>query len=218
MKCKLLLAATLAFVAGCHEEQAPRVAVSVELLPSTITFDALYATAVVVATVKDQHGDVMWNAAVRWKGDGGNLGVILTDSGRTATIQSLEAGPVDVIATSGTGSARLDVITTQVPATIAKESGDNQTAIAGRPLPKQLIVAVRDRGGTSMPFDAVIWTVDGGGSVAPLFADKTGPKGVTWTLGPASNPTQHATAAVPGVGSVRFTATATPASTGSTSQ
>ncbi|MEO8452574.1 MAG: Ig-like domain-containing protein, partial [Gemmatimonadota bacterium] len=98
-----------------------------------------------------------------------------------------------------------------VAITVAKQSGDNQTAEVGQPLSAPLAVTVTGAGGAPLAGQTVSFAAAGGGKVAPATAvtDQQGRAQTTWTLGTAIG-SQHASATVSGaLGSpVTFSATA----------
>jgi hypothetical protein len=90
-------------------------------------------------------------------------------------------------------------------------SGDNQTAVAGTPLPDSLKVIVVDQFGFSTEGVTVSWAIASGGgslSAASTTTDVNGVTGVIYTAGPTIG---HATisATVTGIGTLTFTATIT---------
>jgi adhesin/invasin len=64
-------------------------------------------------------------------------------------------------------------------------SGENQTAVAGQPLPNALVVEVTDAFGNPIEGVTIAWTAEGGGSVsvASTVTDASGLASVTRTLG-----------------------------------
>ena len=98
------------------------------------------------------------------------------------------------------------------PATLARISGDNQSATAGSTLPDSLIVRATDSGGNGVAGVTVVWSVSGGGTVsdAQTVTGTDGRTGVRRTLGPVAG-TQITTATAAGLAGspLTFTATAT---------
>ncbi|MFB2773263.1 N,N-dimethylformamidase beta subunit family domain-containing protein [Pelatocladus sp. BLCC-F211] len=101
--------------------------------------------------------------------------------------------------------------------TITKVSGDNQTGATGATLPNPLVVQVKDSAGNPQSGVTVNFAVTaGGGSVSPTSAvtNASGQASTTLTLG--ANPgatlpiTNTVSATANGIGSVTFSATATP--------
>jgi Big-like domain-containing protein len=87
--------------------------------------------------------------------------------------------------------------------------GSGQTGLPGARLASPLIVRLLDEAGNGIPGRAVVWTVSaGGGTIEPATSttDAEGFASTEWTLGEATGP-NRATAQVPGVGMVIFTAT-----------
>ncbi|MEZ4412098.1 MAG: Ig-like domain-containing protein [Gemmatimonadales bacterium] len=121
----------------------------------------------------------------------------------TATAAGLAGSPVNFTASATAGPA----------ATLAISSGDNQSAVAGSPLPAGLVVLVTDAYTNPVSGVTVNWAAaTGGGSVsAPTsVTSATGLATVSWTLGGTIGG-QTATASVAGTtpASVTFNATAT---------
>jgi hypothetical protein len=105
-----------------------------------------------------------------------------------------------------------DLVLPEQPAsTLEIMEGDGQEGSPGAPLPERLIVRLVDREGAGIPDRAVVWAVSsGGGSITPTteMTDAEGFATAEWTLGPAEG-AQQASAQVPGVETVTFTATNT---------
>ena len=108
------------------------------------------------------------------------------------------------------------VFVAQVPSTINKVSGDNQSGAAGTTLPNALVVQVKD--GASNPSSGVtvnFAVTSGGGSVSPTSAvtDANGQASTVLKLGSTPSTTNIVTATASGIGSVTFSATANPTAT-----
>lgn len=116
-----------------------------------------------------------------------------------------------------------------LPEGLALSSGDEQSGVAGQPLPQPLVVTVADGSGRAVEGARIRWEVISGGGTIPLFtyADAGGRASAMWYLGVVGR-TQTARASVstvadssgsstPVLGSstpVTFTATANGAATG----
>ncbi|MEH2078331.1 MAG: N,N-dimethylformamidase beta subunit family domain-containing protein [Nostoc sp.] len=110
----------------------------------------------------------------------------------------------------------IDFVAASLP-TITKTSGDNQTGAAGTALPNPLVVQVKDGAGNPQLGVTVNFAVtSGGGSVSPTSAvtNANGQASTILTLGTVLGSTLPVTNAVSataaGVGSVNFSATASP--------
>ncbi|OYE06338.1 N,N-dimethylformamidase beta subunit family domain-containing protein [Nostoc sp. 'Peltigera membranacea cyanobiont' 232] len=110
----------------------------------------------------------------------------------------------------------IDFVAASLP-TITKTSGDNQTGAAGTALPNPLVVQVKDSAGNPQSGVTVNFAVtSGGGSVSPTSAvtNASGQASTMLTLGAVLGSTLPITNAVSttaaGVGSVNFSATASP--------
>jgi hypothetical protein len=87
--------------------------------------------------------------------------------------------------------------------------GNAQEGSPGVPLPERLLVRLTDQEGAGIPDRAVVWSVtSGGGTINPAtdVTDAEGFANAQWTLGPAEG-VQRASAQVPDIGAVTFTAT-----------
>jgi len=186
--------------------------------PSTIT-----------VTAKDAGGNPLSgvNVTIAADGNGNTLGQpgAPTDvSGQTtATFSSTSPGPHRVTATmNGTttiSTSATVTVTVGLPASIAINLGNNQTAAVGTAVATNPSVIVKDIGGTPVPGVSVTFAVaSGGGSVTPLGgATTTNASGIatvgSWTLGTTAgtnNNTLTATATGAGISGnpVTFTASA----------
>ncbi|HYN80173.1 MAG TPA: hypothetical protein VES88_01615 [Gemmatimonadaceae bacterium] len=172
--------------------------------------------------VKDQNGSPMGGATVNFaviSGGGSVSGAtVTTDSSGVATVGSWTLGPVTganvLEATSGSLNA-VAFTATSTPgaaASLARNTGDSQTAPVGSAVPIPPSVLVKDANGNPTSDVAVTFAVaDGGGSITGATA-VTNAAGVatvgSWTLGPATGANVlNATSGT--LNAVAFTATAT---------
>src|SRR5574341_1336801 len=160
---------------------------------------------------------------------GGTLGgtlTVTTDAQGVASFTDLSiSGTVGPRALAfdapGLGGAISSTIQLQagVPAQIALNAGDGQSATAGTAVPVSPSVVVRDSSGNPVAGVPVTFTVaSGGGTVSPASPVTTDASGIaaatSWTLGPTAGPNQLTAAASGLQGSpVVFNATATVCST-----
>ncbi len=103
-----------------------------------------------------------------------------------------------------------------VSSTISKVSGDNQSGTAGTALANPLVVQVKDSAGNAQSGVTVNFAVtSGGGSVSPTspVTNANGQASTVLTLGTTAGVTNTVTATASGIGSVSFSASATPANT-----
>ncbi len=133
-------------------------------------------------------------------GGGGSLSATAatTDAaglGSTVLTLGTVAGANTVTATaSGLSGSSLTLRATalpDVPALLARVSGDGQDGFIGRALYDSLVVRVWDRFQNAVSGVSVGWTVTNGGGTVSAPATITGPSGlatVTWTLGPTPGP------------------------------
>ena len=95
--------------------------------------------------------------------------------------------------------------------TIAKVSGDNQTAAAGALLPNPLVVQVKNSSNVAIPGISVSFTIAAGGGIlttTSAITDASGNASTTLRLGSTAGVNSVA-AAASGIGSVTFAATGT---------
>lgn len=197
---------------ACKESTTPATPVptSITLNQTTVTLDALGATAQLTATVKDQNGQTMSGQSVTW--NAANTGVA-TVSG-TGLVTAVANGQTSVTATSGSLNASATVTVAQVVTQLAKTAGDGQSGQVGTQLAEALEVEGRDSRGNPVASGGTVnfSVTQGGGSVgaasAPLGAN--GRASVTWTLGTGAGAAHQVTATLAGASaSASFSATAT---------
>lgn len=173
-----------------------------------------------VVRVADADGNPVSGAAVTWvvTAGGGRLDppTSTTDAeGLAATGWYLGPQVGDNAAeavVSGVGRATFRAkALAGTPQTVEIVSGSDQTAVAGQPLPAELVVRVLDQDANPVPGATVRWSVaSGGGSVSPssTTSDASGQAAARWTLGGSAG-AQSVEASVSGAGRVTFRATAT---------
>lgn len=191
----------LAFINCKGEQTAPAVATTIAAnSPTSITG---VAGAVVSpppsVIVHDQRGSPMAGVAVTFTvaaGGGSVSGATVTsDSSGVATVGSWTLGPLAganvLTAASGTLSSVSFTATAGAGAatSLAKNAGDNQTAVAGSAVAVPPSVLIKDANGNPKPDVSVTFAVaSGGGSVTGGTA-VTNASGIatvgSWTLGPA---------------------------------
>jgi hypothetical protein len=205
-------AAVTAFVlAGCGGDSTPpRVATSILLAPGTVTMDAIGATQVVTAVVRDQDQQPITGAAVNWSASGS---VTVSGSGASGTITAIGSGSGTVTVTSGAATAALGINVVQAAAAVEKLGGDQQVGPAGGRLPQPLQVRARDRLGNPVRGGTLAFVVTQGGGVTVPGArvtDNDGIASVEWTLGSTLGATHEVAVSTPGAQpAATFTATAT---------
>jgi len=144
----------------------------------------------------------------------------------TLTVNTLATTPTGlstffVVASSGgikhVASADLNVAGTAVPVGLTVVSGNTQSGPAGATLPNVLVVKVADSSGNPIAGIGVDFSgAAGSGTLTPSTGttDSNGLARAGWILGTLPGAANTATAAVPGLSSVTFTATATAPVTG----
>jgi len=212
----------LAFIINCKGETTePSVATTLEANSSA----SITGVAGAVVTpppsviVKDQNGSPMGGATVTFavvSGGGSVSGAtVTTDDSGIATVGSWTLGPLTganvLNATSGTlaGVAFTATSTAGAAASVARNTGDDQTATAGSAVSIPPSVLVKDANGNPKSGVSVTFAVvSGGGSVTGATA-VTNAAGVAtvggWTLGSSAGP-NSLSATVTGLPSVTFTA------------
>ena len=175
-----------------------------------------------VVQVADVFGNPIAGVPIAWTAEGGGAvseAVVPTDAeGRARVARTLgpSAGPQLTLASAehlaGSPVTFTSTATAGSAATLEAVSGNGQRAVAGTPLPNELVVRLADPEGNPVAGVAVAWVVgQGAGSAAPETTP-TGSDGLAatrWTMGNLVG-AQTLTAVVSGVGVVGFTATADP--------
>jgi hypothetical protein len=215
MKRVLPLAALALFSAACGGGDGgseAKVATTVTVTPGSVNFDAVGATQVVHAAVKDQKGRAMTGVAVSWSSSAAAVAVASL-GGDSAMVTSAANGNASVTASAGTASGAAAALVAQVATTLQKVGGDQQQAAPGTTLGAQLRVKVLDRLGAPVVGQAVIFTVTAGGgtlSSTSVATGADGTAGTSWTLGSTEGAPQTVSASISGVATpLVFNATAT---------
>lgn len=201
----------LGAVAGCGKDSTPPlVATTLTASVSSLSFDAVGATASFTVTVRDQNGAAMPTAAPTVTSSA--TSVVTVSGGANPTVTSVANGSAVLTIAAGRASAGVPVTVAQVPVAPGKDAGDAQTATVGTALGGAIRVKLRDRLGSAVPGVAVSFTpAIGGGSMNPTMA-ATGLDGTAstiWTLGPVAGIHAMQVTATGVKDTVFFTATAT---------
>lgn len=134
------------------------------------------------------------------------LGTVVGTQSATADVAALSGTTITFGATAGPGAA----------ASVTKQAGDNQTALAGAVVPTSPAIVVRDAFNNVRPGAIVTFAVASGGGSVTKPVDTTVATGIAsvggWTLGTAGANTLTATVSGSGItgNPATFTATATP--------
>jgi protocatechuate 3,4-dioxygenase beta subunit len=176
-----------------------------------------------VVTLADQYGNPVSGVSVSFSdnGAGGSFSAnpVSSNSNGRATVNytaSTKAGNVSVTA-SATGVSSVSFAEAVIAAsasTLTIILGNNQSGAPGSTLPTQLVVQVTDPYGNSVSGTAVSFSDNNAGgnfSINPVGSDINGLASVAYTLPIAAGPVT-VTAAAPGVSSVSFNESVTPAS------
>jgi hypothetical protein len=203
-----LLSAALAFGTGACKQSNPTTTQPPTPTPTSImkvdgdtqtaTVGSALGTSLVVQ-VNDQNGAAMNGVSVSFAVTAGGGTVSAASANTNASGQASvdwtlgpEAGAQTVRAsvTSNT-SINTDFSATadpDAPATLALESGDNQTGLVDNPLTNAIEAKVEDQFGNGIVGHSVTFSTPDGGSIAPTVAttDANGIASAVWTLGPGT--------------------------------
>ena len=186
MRFLVALVFTSVVLAAC-EGSDPPVATTVTVSPSTATFASVGETQQFSATVLDQNGNQIQNAAVTWQSS--DISVVNVSASGLATVTGNGTANVTATSEAVSGSASLSV--DQVADELTITAGDGQTGEVGEALPTNPTVLVRDALGSAVSGKTVTFeVVSGGGSVASTNVQTgiTGRASTTWTLGATTGP------------------------------
>jgi len=195
-----------------------KVATTVAVTPNSITFDAVGATRVVHASVKDQNGGAMTGVALAWSSSSA-AATVVGAGGDSAIVTSAANGAASITATASPASGAASVQVTQVATTLEKTAGDLQTGPGGAALPVQVRVRLLDRLGAPVAGQTVTFAVTQGGGSLSATSVATGTDGAastTWTLGVGTGAqalSVTATGTTPAAVTFSATAVAGPAAT-----
>lgn len=197
--------------AGCGKDSTPPlVATTLTASVTSLSFDAVGATASFAVTVHDQNGETMPNAVPTVTSSAPTVASV--SAGASPTVTAVANGSAVISITAGRATAGVPVTVVQVPVAPIKVAGDAQTAPVGTALSGAIRVQLQDRLGSVVPGVLVSFSpAIGGGSMNPATASTglDGTASTIWTLGPGAG--IHAMQAIAsGVkDTVFFTATAT---------
>ncbi|MYD15037.1 MAG: Ig domain-containing protein [Gemmatimonadetes bacterium] len=158
-------------VLACGDDPVePPVATTVTVAPATASLSSLGETVQLGATVRDQNGDVMTGAPVRWAS--GDEAVASVDADGLVTAGA--NGMATITATSGTASGTASVTVAQAPAAVAVTPGSVTLAAVGETA--QFSATVQDANGHAVAGAALSWasedeavaTVDANGLVTAV--------------------------------------------------
>lgn len=196
----LALATALAFAACGGDSSGPGPTLTISGYAGALT----YVGATVQLSVAASGGSV---AAVQWSS--ANAGIASVSAAGLVT--AVAPGTTTISAQAGSSAASVSITVDPAPATLVAQGGDGQSAPVTSALGTQVVVEVRDQGGTAISGETVTFQASNGGSATPASAttDAQGRARTTWTLGTVAGvQTLRATS---GGQSVDFTASAAPA-------
>ena len=177
-------------LAGCGliTGNAPE-ASTIVISPSSITFDAIGATATLSAEVRDQNDQILENAVVTWSSSDPNVATISP----AGLVTAVTNGTATITAAAGAASGSVNLSVTQLATMLEKVSGDGQLGPAGEPLPESLVVQIHDRlGNPAIGVPVEFQIIEGGGTPTPAQTqtDVQGRASTTWTLGAVAGEAQ----------------------------
>jgi len=165
--------ASLAFNATA----APGLADGVDISPSTLTLDAIDATAALTASAVDEYGNAISSRSFTWT----SLNANIVSVSSTGVVTARMAGSTQVQATLDNVTAMTDVTVAPTPAQITLSPASAQLTAVGNTA--QFQAASRDRNGHSITLqpsdytwstvDPVVATVDAAGLVRAVGSGST---------------------------------------------
>ena len=174
----------MAFAVACKDATPPLVATTVTPSVTSISFDAIGATQVVTATVRDQNGAVMTNVTPTFTSTGTSVATVT--GGASATVTAVTNGTTAITVLAGSVTASIGVTVAQAPLAPVKVAGDAQFASVGAALATQIRVKIQDRLGNTMAGRSVTFTPglgNGTVSTASTVSGSDGTAFATWTIG-----------------------------------
>lgn len=208
---RALLAVCALVLAGvsCSSPSEPAEPSSITLSAASSPLDAIGATRVITAIVRDQKDKVMSGVTgVVWSSNAVGVATVSNVGLVTAT----GVGTATITATIDGLSATVAATVTQVAVAPVVVSGNFQSAPVSGTLGQPIVVRITDRLGVAMAGQDVTFAVlSGGGSLSAttVTSDAAGLAQTTWTLGAGTVVPQRVTAAVSGVpNTTLFSATA----------
>jgi len=206
LPCAVMALSCWACSGGGDGPSEARVATTVQVTPGSVNFDAVGATQVVHASVRDQKGSAMTGVPLAWSSSSASA-TVASLGGDSALVTSAANGSASITATGGAAAGSASVQVAQVPVTLQKTSGDLQSATIGGTLASQILVRVVDRLGAPVPGQVVTFTVTQGSgtlSVTTVTTGADGYAGTSWTLGTNPAVPQTVSVSVAGIASPQF--------------
>jgi len=156
------------------------------ITPSIVAFSFLTESRALLADIRDQNGGP-FAATVTWSTS--DAAVVSIDAAGVAS--AIGNGSATITATAAGLTSTLTIQVQQQPRVILAQQGDDQEAIAGRPLADTIIVRLTDLGGSSVEGVTVVFAPDSTAGTVTVDTVVTGPDGLAatvWTLGSAFGP------------------------------
>jgi hypothetical protein len=185
------------FAWGCSGDgSGPKVATSVVVTPPSVTLDAVGATQVVRASVKDQNGGTMSGVSISWSSST-TAATVVGAGGDSAVVTAAANGTASITATAGAANGSAAVQVAQVASALQKVAGDLQTGAVGTALPGVIRVKAVDRLGAPVAGQTVTFAVMAGGgtlSSTSVVSGADGNASTIWTLGTSATTAQTVSA------------------------
>ena len=188
--------------AGPSDESMSRPS-QIVVSPTIDTLSWISATQQLSATVLNSSGTTL-STTVTWTSSAPSVASVASSGLVTAVGQ----GTTSITAQAGTATGAATIVVQQLPSTITKVSGDNQTATVGELLPSPLVVELKDQGGSVVQGATLIWNVTQGGGTLESSSGETDGSGrgqTTWRLG-SEEGNQSLQVSASGLTPVEFTA------------
>lgn len=212
MRRSLFIPAAALLAWGCSDSTGSSRAAQVAIAPGAISLDAIGATRVVHASVRNASGKVIRGAKVTWATSSDAV-TVAAAGGDSAVVTSAATGSATVTAQAGEAKGTVLVEVAQLPAQLVKVGGDGQFGAVGAALPEPLRVVVRDRLGAPVPQHTVTFAPTGEAGIvaqASVVTAADGTASTLWTLSTSTSVAQRVAVSVAGGAAVLFNATARP--------
>src|ERR1700741_3089773 len=155
MRKPLLCIAVIAFCWACSGGDGggggggtgSNVANTVTITPGTVNLNAIGATLIVHATMRNQNGGVMSGGAVSWSSNAA-AATVTSLGGDSAVVTAVANGSTQLTAQSGAASGQAAVAVAQAAFALQRSAGAAQTGAVGAALATQVAVRVVDRLGS----------------------------------------------------------------------
>ena len=144
----------------------PQLPTTIAISPASLSFDALSATAGLGATVHDQHGQVIDDAAVSWRSSAPSVATV----DASGTVQSVGNGAAYIAATIAEVHDSVAVTVEQQAAEVVVTAPSDPLLFASLGDTARLAAVVLDASGHPLPDATVVWSA-GDAGVATVDAE-----------------------------------------------